>query len=123
MVNVLGTVNVLQACRDERTPRIVHTSTSETYGTAQYVPIDEKHPLQGQSPYSASKIGADKMAESYYNSFELPVVIVRPFNTFGPRQSARAFIPTVITQALTRDKIVMGSLGPVRDMTSWCWAW
>ncbi|MGA2173312.1 MAG: SDR family NAD(P)-dependent oxidoreductase [Sedimentisphaerales bacterium] len=116
-VNVQGTVNILQACRDERTPRIVHTSTSETYGTAQYVPIDEKHPLQGQSPYSASKIGADKMAESYYNSFELPVVIVRPFNTFGPRQSARAFIPTVITQALARDKIVMGSLEPVRDMT------
>jgi len=116
-VNVQGTVNILQACRDERTPRIVHTSTSETYGTAVYVPIDEKHPLQGQSPYSASKIGADKMAESYFNSFELPVVIVRPFNTFGPRQSARAFIPTIITQALTRDKIVMGSLEPVRDMT------
>lgn len=116
-VNMQGTVNVLQACRDERTPRIVHTSTSETYGTARYIPIDEKHPLQGQSPYSASKIGADKMAESYYNSFELPVVTVRPFNTFGPRQSARAFIPTVISQALTRDKIVMGSLEPVRDMT------
>jgi NAD dependent epimerase/dehydratase len=116
-VNVQGTVNVLEACRNERTPRIVHTSTSETYGTAVYVPIDEKHPLQGQSPYSASKIGADKMAESYYNSFELPVVIVRPFNTFGPRQSARAFIPTVISQVLTRNKIVMGSLEPVRDMT------
>lgn len=116
-VNVQGTVNILQACRGERTPRIIHTSTSETYGTAQYVPIDEKHPMQGQSPYSASKIGADKMAESYFNSFELPVVIVRPFNTFGPRQSARAFIPTVITQALARDKIMMGSLEPVRDMT------
>ena len=116
-VNVLGTVNVLQACRDERTPRMVHTSTSETYGTALYVPIDEKHPLKGQSPYSASKIGADKMAESYYNSFELPVVTVRPFNTFGPRQSSRAFIPTVISQALSREKIVMGSLEPVRDMT------
>lgn len=116
-VNVQGTVNVLQACRDERTPRVVHTSTSETYGTALYVPIDEKHPLQGQSPYSASKIGADKMAESYYNSFDMPVVIVRPFNTFGPRQSARAFIPTVISQALTRDEIVMGSLEPIRDMT------
>ncbi|HML73241.1 MAG TPA: SDR family NAD(P)-dependent oxidoreductase [Anaerohalosphaeraceae bacterium] len=116
-VNIQGTVNILQACRDEQTPRLVHTSTSETYGTALYVPIDEKHPMQGQSPYSASKIGADKMAESYYNSFGLPVVIVRPFNTFGPRQSARAFIPTVITQALTRDKIVMGSLEPVRDMT------
>jgi NAD dependent epimerase/dehydratase len=116
-VNIQGTVNVLQACRDERTPRVVHTSTSETYGTAIYVPIDEKHPLQGQSPYSASKIGADKMAESYYNSFELPVVTVRPFNTFGPRQSARAFMPTAITQALTRDRITMGSMEPVRDMT------
>ena len=116
-VNVQGTVNVLQACRDERTPRMVHTSTSETYGTAVYVPIDEKHPLQGQSPYSASKIGADKMAESYYNSFELPVVTVRPFNTFGPRQSARAFIPTAITQALTCNKISMGSMEPIRDMT------
>jgi NAD dependent epimerase/dehydratase len=116
-VNVQGTVNVLQACRDHRTPRLVHTSTSETYGTALYVPIDEKHPLQGQSPYSASKIGADKMAESYYNSFGLPVVIVRPFNTFGPRQSARAFMPTAITQALTMDRISMGSMDPVRDMT------
>jgi len=116
-VNVLGTVNVLQACQDERTPRMVHTSTSETYGTALYVPIDEKHPLQGQSPYSASKIGADKMVESYYKSFELPVVTVRPFNTFGPRQSSRAFIPTVISQALTRKKIAVGSLEPVRDMT------
>jgi len=116
-VNVQGTVNVLQACHDEETPRVVHTSTSETYGTAQYVPIDEKHPLHGQSPYSASKIGADKMAESYYRSFELPVVTVRPFNTFGPRQSARAVIPTAISQALTRDKITMGSLKPVRDLT------
>ncbi len=116
-VNVQGTVNILQACRDERTPRIVHTSTSETYGTAQYVPIDEKHPMQGQSPYSASKIAADKMVEAYYNSFELPVVTVRPFNTFGPRQSARALIPTVISQALLQDKLVLGSLEPVRDMT------
>lgn len=116
-VNVQGTVNVLQSCRDERTPRLVHTSTSETYGTAQYVPIDETHPMQGQSPYSASKIGADKMVESYYNSFELPVVTVRPFNTFGPRQSARAFIPTVISQVLVRDEVVMGSLEPVRDLT------
>lgn len=116
-VNVQGTVNILQACRDENTPRIIHASTSETYGTAQYVPIDEKHPLQGQSPYSASKIGADKMVESYYNSYELPVVTVRPFNTFGPRQSARAFIPTVISQALTRDRIKMGLLEPVRDLT------
>jgi nucleoside-diphosphate-sugar epimerase len=117
MVNVMGTANVLQACRDERITRLVHTSTSETYGTALYVPIDEKHPMQGQSPYSASKIGADKMAESYFNSFGLPVVIVRPFNTYGPRQSSRAFIPTVISQALSLKKIVMGSLEPVRDMS------
>jgi NAD dependent epimerase/dehydratase len=116
-VNVQGTVNVLEACRACSTPRLVHTSTSETYGTAQYVPIDEKHPMQGQSPYSASKIGADKMVESYHNSFDLPVVIVRPFNTYGPRQSARAFIPTVISQALTSEKLRMGSLDPVRDMT------
>jgi nucleoside-diphosphate-sugar epimerase len=107
----------LQACIDERTPRFVHTSTSETYGTALYVPIDEKHPLQGQSPYSASKIGADKMVESYYKSFDLPAVTVRPFNTFGPRQSSRAFIPTVVSQALSRKKILLGSLEPVRDMT------
>lgn len=117
MTNVQGTLNVLEACRTEGTARIVHTSTSETYGTAMYVPIDEKHPMQGQSPYSASKIGADRMVESYHRSFELPTVIIRPFNTFGPRQSARAFIPTVITQALTHEKIVMGSLEPVRDMT------
>jgi len=116
-VNIQGTVNVLQACYDERTPLLIHTSTSETYGTAQYVPIDEKHPLQGQSPYSASKIGADKIVESYHKSFELPVVTVRPFNTFGPRQSARAFIPTIITQALTRDSLNVGSLTPIRDMT------
>ncbi|MHC4110296.1 MAG: SDR family NAD(P)-dependent oxidoreductase, partial [Planctomycetota bacterium] len=116
-VNIQGTVNLLQACLDERTPRFVHTSTSETYGTALYVPIDEKHPLQGQSPYSASKIGADKMVESYYKSFDLPAVTVRPFNTFGPRQSSRAFIPTVASQALTRKKILLGSLEPVRDMT------
>lgn len=116
-VNVLGTVNILQACQDERTRRMVHTSTSETYGTALYVPIDEKHPMQGQSPYSASKIGADKMVESYHKSFGLPVVIVRPFNTFGPRQSSRAFMPTVVSQALTREKIIMGALEPIRDMT------
>jgi len=116
-VNVQGTLNVLQACRDEKTPRLVHTSTSETYGTALYIPIDEKHPLQGQSPYSASKIGADKIAESYFKSFETPVVTVRPFNTFGPRQSARAFIPTVISQVLTRDKVRLGLLEPVRDLT------
>jgi len=116
-VNIQGTANILQACRDEETPRIIHTSTSEVYGTAQYVPIDEKHPLQGQSPYSASKIGADKIVEAYCNSFELPVVTVRPFNTFGPRQSARAVIPTVIIQALTQDKISIGSLKPIRDLT------
>jgi NAD dependent epimerase/dehydratase len=116
-VNVQGTLNILQACLAEKTPRIVHTSTSETYGTAIYVPIDEKHPLQGQSPYSASKIAADKMAEAYYRSFETPVVIVRPFNTFGPRQSSRAVIPTAISQALTQNKIKMGSLEPVRDLT------
>ncbi len=115
--NVQGTLNILEACRSEGTKRMIHTSTSETYGTAQYVPIDEKHPMQGQSPYSASKIGADRMVESYFKSFELPTVIVRPFNTYGPRQSARAFIPTVITQALTSDKIMMGSLDPIRDMT------
>jgi len=116
-VNVQGTINVLEACRDEGTPRMVHTSTSEAYGTALYVPIDEKHPLQAQSPYSASKIAADKMAESYHKSFDLPVVTVRPFNTFGPRQSARAFIPTVISQVLTNEKLTIGSLEPVRDMT------
>lgn len=116
-VNVQGTVNIMQACLDERTPRVIHTSTSEVYGTAQYVPIDEQHPLQGQSPYSASKIGADKIAESYFKSFDLPVVVVRPFNTFGPRQSARAFIPTVISQALKENKISIGSLEPVRDLT------
>ena len=116
-VNVQGTLNVLQACRDERTPRLIHTSTSEAYGTAQYVPIDELHPLQGQSPYSASKIAADKLAESYCRSFDLPVVTVRPFNTYGPRQSARAFIPTVISQALTSDRLRMGALDPVRDLT------
>jgi NAD dependent epimerase/dehydratase len=116
-VNIQGTLNVLQACREEGTVRIVHTSTSETYGTALYVPIDEKHPMQGQSPYSASKIGADKIVESYYRSFELPVVTVRPFNTYGPRQSARAFIPTAISQALIRNKLTMGSLDPIRDLT------
>lgn len=114
--NVGGTLHVLEAVRRHRVRRMLHTSTSETYGTAQYTPIDEKHPLQGQSPYSASKIGADKMAESYWRSFGTPVVTVRPFNTYGPRQSARAFIPTVITQALTRDVIRVGSLDPVRDM-------
>jgi NAD dependent epimerase/dehydratase len=114
--NVMGTLNVLQACRDARTPKILHTSTSETYGTAIYTPIDEVHPLQGQSPYSATKIGADKIAESYHLSFGLPVVTVRPFNTYGPRQSARAVIPTVISQMVSGAKeIKLGSLTPVRD--------
>lgn len=114
--NVQGAINVLQAARDEGVERVVHTSTSECYGTAQYVPIDEKHPLQGQSPYSASKIGADMLAESYWRSFELPVAIIRPFNTFGPRQSARAVIPTIISQALKGGTIKLGSLSPTRDM-------
>lgn len=115
--NVMGTLNVLMAARDLGIRRVVHTSTSEVYGTALYVPIDEKHSLQGQSPYSASKIGADKIAESFYRSFNLPVVTVRPFNTYGPRQSARAVIPTIITQTLTRDEIHLGSLDPSRDFT------
>lgn len=114
--NVQGAINVLQAAREEGVERVVHTSTSECYGTAQYVPIDEKHPLQGQSPYSASKIGADMLAESYWRSFELPVAILRPFNTFGPRQSARAVIPTIISQALKGGTIKLGSLTPTRDM-------
>ena len=114
--NVEGTLNVLEAARLYGAERVVHTSTSETYGTAIYTPIDENHPLQGQSPYSASKIGADKLAESYFLSFNLPVVTVRPFNTFGPRQSARAVIPTIITQALTRPEVRLGALDPVRDL-------
>lgn len=114
--NVEGTTNVLEACRDYDVEKIVHTSTSETYGTALYVPIDEKHPMQGQSPYSASKISADKMAESYYNSFDLPVATIRPFNAYGPRQSARAVIPTIISQILAGKKeIQLGSLTPTRD--------
>lgn len=116
-VNVLGTTNVLMAGRDFAVRRMVHTSTSEVYGTAQYTPIDERHPLQGQSPYSASKIGADKIVESFVRSFELPVATLRPFNTYGPRQSARAVIPTIITQALARDEIRLGSLTPQRDLT------
>jgi len=115
--NIMGTLNVLMAARDLGTQRVVHTSTSEVYGTAQYVPIDESHPLQGQSPYSASKIGADKIAESFYRSFNVPVVTIRPFNTYGPRQSARAVIPTIITQALTQDEVHLGSLEPSRDFT------
>ncbi len=115
--NVIGTLNVLMACLDLETPRMVHTSTSEVYGTALRVPIDEEHPLQGQSPYSASKIGADKIVESFYNAYELPVVTVRPFNTYGPRQSARAVIPTVITQALTQESILLGKQDTKRDFT------
>lgn len=114
--NIKGTLNVLQAARDLGTERVMVTSTSEVYGTAQYVPIDEKHPFQGQSPYSATKIGADRLAESFYRSFGLPVSIVRPFNTFGPRQSARAVIPTIISQLLAgKEKIRLGSLTPTRD--------
>ncbi|MBD3367462.1 MAG: SDR family NAD(P)-dependent oxidoreductase [Candidatus Eisenbacteria bacterium] len=116
--NVSGTLNVLEAVRRNDVPRMVHTSTSEAYGTALYVPIDEKHPLQGQSPYSATKIGADKLAESYHRSFGTPVATIRPFNTFGPRQSARAVIPTIITQLLSGDDVVrLGSLTPKRDLT------
>jgi len=115
--NIKGTLNIMQACLDAGVDHVVHTSTSEVYGTAQYTPIDERHPLQGQSPYSASKIGADKIAESFYCSFGLPVTTIRPFNTFGPRQSTRAVIPTIITQALTSNSIKLGSLTPVRDLT------
>ncbi len=114
--NIKGTLNVLQAARDLATERVLVTSTSEVYGTARYVPIDENHPYQGQSPYSATKIGADRLAESFYRSFELPVSIVRPFNTFGPRQSARAVIPTIISQLLAgKEEIQLGSLTPTRD--------
>lgn len=114
--NIKGTLNVLQAARELGTERIMITSTSEVYGTAQYVPIDEKHPFQGQSPYSATKIGADRLAESFYRSFNLPISIVRPFNTYGPRQSARAVIPTIITQLLSgKEEIKLGALTPTRD--------
>ncbi len=114
--NIKGTLNVLNAARDLGTGRVMVTSTSEVYGTAQYVPIDEKHPYQGQSPYSATKIGADRLAESYFRSFGLPVTIVRPFNTYGPRQSSRAVIPVIISQLLAGyDEIHLGSLTPTRD--------
>ncbi|MGG3563603.1 NAD-dependent 4,6-dehydratase LegB [Neobacillus rhizosphaerae] len=114
--NIKGTLNILQAVRELGVSKLVHTSTSEVYGTAQYVPIDENHPLQGQSPYSASKIGADQMALSFYRSFNLPVAIIRPFNTYGPRQSARAVIPTIITQlAAGKEKIKLGAVSPTRD--------
>lgn len=114
--NVEGTLNVLEAARELQARRVIHTSTSEVYGTARSVPIGEDHPLQGQSPYSASKIGADKMAEAYYNSFGLPVTTVRPFNTFGPRQSARAVIPTIITQCLSGGIVKIGNATPTRDL-------
>jgi dTDP-glucose 4,6-dehydratase len=114
--NVTGTLNVLMAAREHGTRRIVHTSTSEVYGTARFVPISESHPLQGQSPYSASKIGADKIVESFHLSFGLPTVTVRPFNTYGPRQSARAVIPATIVQALTQPVVRLGDLRPTRDL-------
>ena len=115
--NIEGTLNILEAARRFGVKRVVHTSTSEVFGTARYEPIDEDHPLQGQSPYSASKIAADKLCESYHRSFNTPVVTLRPFNTYGPRQSARAFIPTIISQALVQDDIRLGALTPMRDMT------
>ena len=114
--NIKGTLNVLQAARELGIDRVLVTSTSEVYGTAQYVPIDERHPFQGQSPYSATKIGADRLAESFYRSFDLPVTIVRPFNTYGPRQSARAVIPTITMQLLAgKEEVKLGSLAPTRD--------
>ena len=116
-VNIKGTLNILQAAKMLGTKRVLVTSTSEVYGTAQYVPIDEKHPFQGQSPYSATKIGADRIAESFYRSFEMPITIVRPFNTYGPRQSARAVIPTIITQLLNGvTEIKLGDITPTRDL-------
>lgn len=115
--NFIGTLNVLMACRDFEVQRLIHTSTSEVYGTAQRTPIDESHPLQGQSPYSASKIGADKLVESFYCAYQVPAVTVRPFNTYGPRQSARAVIPTIITQALADRIIHLGNVDTVRDFT------
>ncbi len=115
--NIQGTMNLAQSALKTGVKCFVHTSTSEVYGTALYTPIDEKHPLQAQSPYSATKIGADKIVESFVDSFDLPGVVVRPFNTFGPRQSARAVIPTIISQALEGSKVHLGSLSPVRDLT------
>jgi NAD dependent epimerase/dehydratase len=116
--NVKGTLNVLQAARDQGVEKIVHTSTSEVYGTARFVPITEEHPLQGQSPYSASKIGADQLAMSFHDSFDLPVAVIRPFNTYGPRQSARAVIPTIITQLVRGErKVKLGALVPTRDFS------
>jgi nucleoside-diphosphate-sugar epimerase len=117
VTNVLGTLNVLRGAREAGVGMVVHTSTSEVYGTARSVPIDETHPLQAQSPYAASKIGADKLAESFHLSFGLPVATLRPFNTYGPRQSARAVIPTIITQLLAGDTLALGNLTPTRDFT------
>ncbi|MCP3875277.1 MAG: NAD-dependent epimerase/dehydratase family protein [Desulfobacteraceae bacterium] len=115
--NIVGTSYLLNACLNENIEKFIHTSTSEVYGTARFVPISEDHPLQGQSPYSASKIAADKMAESFYRTFKLPVATIRPFNTYGPRQTARAVIPTIITQALKHNHIELGALSPTRDLT------
>jgi dTDP-glucose 4,6-dehydratase len=115
--NVVGTLNVLAAARELGVERVVHTSTSEVYGTAQYVPIDERHPLVGQSPYSASKIAADQLAESFYRSYDLPVAVARPFNTYGPRQSARAVIPTIVSQAIAGERIYIGARHPTRDLS------
>jgi dTDP-glucose 4,6-dehydratase len=115
--NVLGTLNVLEGAREHDVARVIHTSTSEVYGTAQRVPIDEDHPRAAQSPYAASKTGADQLARSYHRSFGTPVVTLRPFNTYGPRQSDRAVIPTIVAQALTGDVVRLGSLGPTRDLT------
>lgn len=115
--NIMGTLNVLKASKDKSIKKVIHTSTSEVYGTAQFVPINETHSFQAQSPYSASKIGADMIADSFYKSFDLPVSIIRPFNTYGPRQSSRAVIPTIVTQALTQKKIFLGSMHPTRDFT------
>lgn len=114
--NIFGTLNVLTAARDLKLERVIHTSTSEVYGTAQYVPIDEKHPLVGQSPYSASKIAADQLAESFHRSYDLPVAVARPFNTYGPRQSARAVIPTIISQAIAGQRLLIGARHPTRDL-------
>jgi dTDP-glucose 4,6-dehydratase len=115
--NVLGSLNVAQAALDGHVEHLIHVSTSEVYGTAQSIPITEKHPLEAQSPYAASKIGADKLMDSYHRAYQLPVTVVRPFNTYGPHQSARAIVPTVITQALVSDTVRLGSLEPRRDMT------
>ncbi len=115
--NVMGTLNVLKACLDRGVSRVIHTSSSEVYGTAQYTPIDEGHPLNPQSPYAATKVAADKLAESFFHTYQLPVAILRPFNTFGPRQSLRAVIPTVVTQLLQGSRLQLGNLQPRRDFT------